>query len=73
VKTAENARDGHTLDGQLTNVSMTSSIRGDITYHKLTSSMRQGKDLAFGASPNKELNKEPGNIIHCVNATIIMK
>ena len=53
MKTAENARDGHTLAGQVMNVSMMSSIPGDITYHKLTSSMRQGKDLAFGASPNK--------------------
>ena len=54
MKTVENAKAGHTQVGQLMNVSMMSSIRGDITYHKLTSLMRQRRDLAFGVNPNKE-------------------
>ena len=68
MKTAENARDGHTLDGQVMNVSMMSSIPGDITYHKLTSLMKRRKDSAFGANPNIE--PKAGNIINVANVFI---
>ena len=70
MKTVENAKAGHTQVGQLMNVSMMSSIRGDITYHKLTSSMRQRKDLAFGVNPNKE--PKAGNTLNLANSLYIL-
>ena len=50
MKTVENVRAGHILDGQSINVFIMSNIHGDIMYHKLIPLSKPRKDSAFGAS-----------------------
>ena len=61
MRTGENVRDGHILDGQLINVFMMLSIHGGITYRKLIPSLKPRKDSVFGASLSMIYNNESNN------------